>query len=163
MQAKLTVSSLKPSLHRLVQVTSSVGAERVEGGHNKLPVEGASRQQPLSLFGVTGVGVLYKHLMATHKFMDQCVDASDACVTPDVHWMRRSALSGDAGAFRHIKVRRKCFRGKGLFCHFFVYFTNKLLYSKKCLRDVCFATTCYYNAAAYMFSLIGNLVKMLFY
>lgn len=53
------------SLHSLVQVTSFIGAEGVEGGHDKLPVKGAARQQPLSLFGVTGVGVLHKHLVDT--------------------------------------------------------------------------------------------------
>lgn len=54
------------SLHRLVQVSPLVGTKRVEGGHHKLAVEGSARQQPLSLFGVTGVGVLYKHLR-THR------------------------------------------------------------------------------------------------
>lgn len=57
--------SFRTSLHSLVQVTSFIGAERVEGGDNKLPIEGAARQQPLSLFGVTGVGILYKHLVDT--------------------------------------------------------------------------------------------------
>ncbi len=57
--------SFRTSLHSLVQVPSFVGAERVEGGHNKLPIKGAARQQPLSLFGVTGVGILYKDLADT--------------------------------------------------------------------------------------------------
>lgn len=54
--------SLRTSLHSLVQVTSFVRAERVKGGHNKLPVEGAACEQPLGLFGVTGVGILHKNL-----------------------------------------------------------------------------------------------------
>lgn len=57
----------RTSLHSLVEVTSFVGAKRVEGGHNKLPIKGAARQQPLSLFGVTRVGVLYKHLLDTQR------------------------------------------------------------------------------------------------
>lgn len=59
--------SFRTSLHCLVQVTSFIGAERVEGGHNKLPIKGAAGQQPLSFFGVTGVSVLYKHLVDTRK------------------------------------------------------------------------------------------------
>lgn len=59
--------SSSPSLYSLVQVSPFIGAKRVEGGHNKLPIKGAARQQPLSLFGVTGVGVLYKHLLDTHR------------------------------------------------------------------------------------------------
>lgn len=50
------------SLHRLVQVAPLVGAEGVEGGHHKLAVEGSARQQPLGLFGITGVAVFYKDL-----------------------------------------------------------------------------------------------------
>lgn len=49
-------------MHDLVQVASFVGTQRVEGGDHKLPVKGASHQQPLSLFGVTGVGVLHVYL-----------------------------------------------------------------------------------------------------
>lgn len=59
--------SFRTSLHSLVQVTSFIGAERVKGGHDKLPVKGAARQQPLSLFGVAGVGVLYEDLADTQK------------------------------------------------------------------------------------------------
>lgn len=56
-------SNVEPrSLHDLVQVASFVGAQRVEGGYHKLPVKGAPHQQPLSLFGVTGVGVLHVNL-----------------------------------------------------------------------------------------------------
>lgn len=55
--------SFRTSLHSLIQVPSFIGAEGIEGSHNKLPVKGAARQQPLSLFGVTGVGVLDKHLV----------------------------------------------------------------------------------------------------
>lgn len=57
----------RASLHRLVEVTSFVGAQRVEGGHHKLPVKGPARQQALSLFGVAGVGVLHKHLKVTES------------------------------------------------------------------------------------------------
>lgn len=57
----------RTSLHSLVKVTSFIGAKRVEGGHNKLPIKGAARQQPLSLFGVARVGVLYKHLLDTQR------------------------------------------------------------------------------------------------
>lgn len=51
------------SLNSLIQVTSFVGTQRVEGGNNKLPIKGASHQQPLSLFGVAGIGILYKNLL----------------------------------------------------------------------------------------------------
>ncbi|PWA14518.1 hypothetical protein CCH79_00011025 [Gambusia affinis] len=47
------------------EVTSLVGAQRVEGGHHKPPVEGSASQQPLGFFGVAGVGVLHKHLVGT--------------------------------------------------------------------------------------------------
>lgn len=53
------------SLHCLVQVASFVGAERVESGHHKLPIEGSSSQQLLGLFGVTRVGVFYEDLVHT--------------------------------------------------------------------------------------------------
>lgn len=55
------------SLHRLVEVTSFVGAQRVEGGHHKPPIEGAASQQPLRFFGVAGVGVLHKHLVVKKR------------------------------------------------------------------------------------------------
>lgn len=57
----------RTSLHSLVKVTSFIGAKRVEGGHDKLPIKGAARQQPLSLLGVARVGVLYKHLLDTQR------------------------------------------------------------------------------------------------
>lgn len=50
------------SLHRLVQVAPLVGAEGVEGGHHQLAVKGPARQQPLGLFGVTGVAVFHEDL-----------------------------------------------------------------------------------------------------
>lgn len=56
----------KRSLHSLIQVTSFIGAEGVEGGNDKLPIKSAARQQPLSLFGVAGVGVFNKDLVKTH-------------------------------------------------------------------------------------------------
>lgn len=59
--------SFSTSLHRLVQVPPFIGAKRVEGGHNKLPIKGAACQQPLGLFGVTGVGILHKHLVDTQR------------------------------------------------------------------------------------------------
>lgn len=61
-QSKRYELRLGTSLHRLVQVAPLVGAEGVEGGHHKLAVEGSARQQPLGLFGITGVAVFYKDL-----------------------------------------------------------------------------------------------------
>lgn len=72
--------SFSPSLHGLVQVSPFIGAKRVEGGHNKLPIKGAARQQPLSLFGVTGVGVLYKHLLDTHRTCGWVIGWMTGCV-----------------------------------------------------------------------------------
>lgn len=56
---------VQTSLHGLVQITSFIGAQWIEGGHNKLPIKGAARQQALGFFGVAGVGVLHKHLLET--------------------------------------------------------------------------------------------------
>lgn len=65
-QSKRYEFRLGTSLHRLVQVAPLVGAEGVESGHHKLAVEGPARQQPLGLFGITGVAVFYKDLW-THS------------------------------------------------------------------------------------------------
>lgn len=54
------------SLDRLVQVASLVSTQGVEGRHHQLPVKGPTRQQPLGLFGVTGVHVLHEDLQETH-------------------------------------------------------------------------------------------------
>lgn len=54
-------------LHGLVQVASLVGTQRVESGHNKFPIEGSARQQPLGLFGVSSICILNKHLRNTNK------------------------------------------------------------------------------------------------
>lgn len=59
------------SLHRLVQVAPLVGAEGVEGGHHKLAVKGSARQQPLGLFGVTGVAVFYEDLRGHSGLEDE--------------------------------------------------------------------------------------------
>lgn len=58
----------KSSLDSLIEVTSFIGAQRVEGSHDKLPIEGAACQQPLSLFAVAGVGILHKHLWTEGKW-----------------------------------------------------------------------------------------------
>ena len=52
----------RPSVAALVEVAPLVGAARVEGGHHKLAVEGATGEHSLGFFGLGGVCVLHKHL-----------------------------------------------------------------------------------------------------
>lgn len=79
--------SFRVSLHCLVQVTSFIGAERVESGHDKLPIKGSASQQPLSFFGVTGVSILDKHLGHTQKTCGRRELLSISVITsiPDVY------------------------------------------------------------------------------
>ena len=50
------------SVAALVKVAPLVGAARVEGGHHKLAVKGATGEHSLGFFGLGGVCVLHKDL-----------------------------------------------------------------------------------------------------
>lgn len=61
-------ASLGPRLQQgLVQVAPLVGTQRVERGHNELPIKHPSRQQPLGSFGVASVCILHEDLQGTGR------------------------------------------------------------------------------------------------